>query len=407
MLTYALGVVLESVGSVLLATYALRFGRPISRTRRLATWCAYAFAALGAVSGLTSFFGEWLGAVDSSNWLLAQPLPSLAIIGATNVLPLICVALAVRAARGSERAQVAWAGGSLGIQYLAAMLFMLTQYFGAFNHAGDLTVDIATFIAPAGLTYALLNRRLLDVGFALNRAAVFTAISLAIVGAFTLGEWALGNWLQSANKVTNLAASAGLALVLGLSIHPIHAWVDRFVDNVFFRKRHADEQALRRFAREAAFTTDAAAIVERAKRELSEHAGSSSVDVVLFDGAHSYGGIDENDLALVALRASGEPLDLAGLETALRGERAYPMLARGRLIGALVIGPKRSGETYAPDESAAIAEVAHGAGVALDLLGVGRGETSPALVDAIVALDRSVRALPDALYERLRERERI
>ena len=80
------------------------------------------------------------------------------------------------------------------------------------------------------------------IGFVLNRAAVFTAVSLAVVGLFTLAEWALGGWLHSANRITNVAVSA--ALSLGLSLHQIHSRVDRVVDNVFLRKRHEDQRAL-------------------------------------------------------------------------------------------------------------------------------------------------------------------
>ena len=42
---------------------------------------------------------------------------------------------------------------------------------------------------------------------------------------------------------------AGLALALGLSMRFLHHRVDSFVDSVFFRKRHDNERALRRFAR--------------------------------------------------------------------------------------------------------------------------------------------------------------
>ena len=47
-------------------------------------------------------------------------------------------------------------------------------------------------------------------------------------------------------------------------------------------------------------------------------------------------------------------------------------------------------------------EVAHGVGVALDLLGVGRERESTTLEDAIEALDHSIKALPDAIVDRLR-----
>jgi hypothetical protein len=129
---------------------------------------------------------------------------------------------------------------------------------------------------------------------------------------------------------------------------------------------------------------------------------------VLYDGAGRYGDTDENDAALVTLRASHEVVDLHLVDTALVGEFAYPMLARGHLVGALVLGPKTSGEPYAPDESAAITQVAHGVGVGLDLLNVtesARNEEILGTLRSLEALSRAATdamlALPDAIAERL------
>ena len=54
------------------------------------------------------------------------------------------------------------------------------------------------------------------------------------------------------------------------------------------------------------------------------------------------------------------------------------MTARGRLIGALVLGPARAGETYAPDRCSAIASLASGVGTAFDAL---QQEAPPAVAD--------------------------
>jgi hypothetical protein len=94
----------------------------------------------------------------------------------------------------------------------------------------------------------------------------------------------------------------------------------------------------------------------------------------------------------------------------LNGEFAYPMLARGRLVGALVLGPKSTGEPYAPDESAAIAQLAHGVGVvALELLGARRTGSNEEICALLRSLEASscaandaLRALPDAVAERIR-----
>jgi hypothetical protein len=79
--------------------------------------------------------------------------------------------------------------------------------------------------------------------------------------------------------------------------------------------------------------------------------------------------IGENDPAMIALRAWGNSLDLRRIHgTELQAEYAFPMIARGALIGALVCGPKSNGESFAPDELKALSGMAHGVGVALDAL---------------------------------------
>lgn len=328
--------------------------------------------------------------------------------GATGIA-LLCAAVAVRKANRAERTRVAWATGSLAVLYLFGIA-TIQSYFTTNPVLYYWILNAAWFAAPLGLMYAFLSRRLLDVGFVLNRAAVFAGVSLFVVGTFTLAEWALGGWLHSAGRVANVAVSAAIALALGLSLHQIHRRVDRIVDNVFFRKRHEDEHALKRFAREAAFISDPNVVIERATKTLEQHTGALSVEFALHDGDGHYGSVNENDAALVTLRASHELVDLHLAETALKGEFAYPMLARGRLVGALVLGPKDTGEPYAPDESAAIAQLAHGVGVALDLLGsrsTAGNEEICALLRSLEALSSAandaLRGLPDAVAERVRD----
>ena len=408
-------------GVALLAGYALLFGRPVSLARRLLTALAYATAALSVLiwtgaaqggpgpGGVIGIAGLWFGTLDLHAWLVTRPVPLFAAVVGPPAAALLCAAVAVRAADGAERPRVAWATGSLAVLYIFGIA-TIQSYFTTNAVLYYWILNTAWFVAPLGLMYALLSRRLLDVGFVLNRAAVFAGVSIFVVGIFTLVEWALGGWLHSAGRVANVTVSAAIALALGLSLHQIHKRVDRLVDNLFFRKRHEDEYALKHFAREAAFITDADVLVERATETLEEHTGASSIEFALYDGDGHYGNVGENDAALVTLRASHEILDLHLADTALNGEFAYPMLARGRLVGALVLGPKATGEPYAPDESAAIAQLAHGVGVALDLLDArtaGANEEICASLRSLEALSRAsndaLRLLPDAIAERMRQ----
>ncbi|HLI96578.1 MAG TPA: hypothetical protein VKT72_10900 [Candidatus Baltobacteraceae bacterium] len=412
---------LFSAGVALFAVYALLFGHPVSTTRRVFTALTIAVASLSALiwtgagqggpgpGGVLGIAGLWFGILDLHAWFISRPLLLFAAVVGPSAMALLCALLAVRASSGAERPRVAWATGSLAILYLFGIA-TVQSYFTTNPLAYYWILNTSWFIAPLGLMYALLSRRLLDVGFVLNRAAVFTTVSLVVVGLFTLVEWALGGWLHDAGRIANVSVSAAIALALGMSLHQIHTRVDRLIDNVFFRRRHEDELALKRFAREVAFITNPDVVLLRAKQTLEQHADASTVEFAMYDGRGHYGSIGENDAAFVALRASHDVFDLHLMDTELRGEFAYPMVARGHLIGALALGPKRSGESYAPDESLAIAQLAHGVGVTLDLLTIKTQSANAEIVGAIRSLEASnlavtdaLRALPDAIAERMRE----
>jgi hypothetical protein len=183
-----------------------------------------------------------------------------------------------------------------------------------------------------------------------------------------LGEWLIGSWLGRMSHATNLTISAALVLALGFSVRVIHWRVERVLDRVFFRKRHDDETAILNFAERAADATDAAMLVRETKETLETHADAQFVTLAMDDGKGRYGDVSASDPAIVALHDRHNALDLKTLSTQLRGEFAYPLMAHGRLIGALVLGPKCSGDNYAPDESHAITRLARELGSALRIL---------------------------------------
>lgn len=241
-------------------------------------------------------------------------------------------------------------------------------------------INVGTFLAPVGMTYALLNRRVLDIGFVLNCVAIFSGVSM-VVGAFILFEWVLGSWSQGQSHTTNVAVGAVVALLLGFSIRFVHDRVEHVLDRVFFRKRHEDEEAIRKFAREAAFITDPDLIIARTVDVLENHADASFARIALSDGNGKYAEVSENDPAVVSPRTWHRKLDLHGVDTQFEGEFAYPMIARGRLAGVLLLGPKRSQESYAPDESEAIDDLADHVGAVLDLLGHSTPNDEPMLAE--------------------------
>jgi hypothetical protein len=410
------------------AALASSFTRPLSNARRIALGVCYALVAISVVvgtgtPGYTLGLAPLLGTITL--WfdptIFVGPAWELIIAGAT-VTAMLSSVLAISAARGAERQRAGWLLVPVAVYFATDQstptMFHFLSYAAVL--VGAEIFSIVAIVTPLVLTYAALNRRLIDIGFVLNRTVVFAIVSTIVIGAFVLVEWAASQWFVNVSHTTSLIIGAVVALALGLSMTYIHKYVDRFVDRVFFHKRHEDESALRRFAHEASYINDSKTLLERALRTVREHTTAEFVEIFVRNGSTTYasasGGstseVSENDPAIVALNAWNKVLDLHGLaESDLLGDVAFPMMSRGRLVGALVCGPKRDGETYAPDESDALMVLAHGVGGALDVLDTkaerAHDPVIQELCESVRALSEITRTLPNALAERLSIRQNM
>lgn len=284
-----------------------------------------------------------------------------------------------RASR-SERQRIVWIVGSLGIGIVALMATIFLNLAGIPEPVRDLPL-LALAVMPLGCAYAILRYRLLDVGFVVNRATVFAITSILVLAALALVDYGLQSLLGSWLRETGIVVQLGLALVIGISTRPLHGRIDTLVDDLFFRSRNEAVRALRHFARDVAFIDRADVAIERTVETIG---GAARLDAALYlVGDRAYEcvatsergnfatGVDPNDVAVVRLLATREHVDLHGLHGAVAGDFAFPMFARNRLLGFLTVAGKVDGAAaYAPDELAAIGEVARATGLALDLLRV-------------------------------------
>lgn len=373
---------------------AARFGK---RT----AWRRVAEAAAGAVVllGLAGYVAGTIGMLT----LAVDPLPF--VFGNWRLIYVAMFAMAVvnvwLAVAGTERSERPRAGWLLLPLPVAMLVFAVLSQFttSAPSWAGYMicwAIAFAAMLAGAiAVTYALLMRRVLDVQFVIGRTLVVGGVSAIVVVSFVLLEWLLGTVLANASHATGLAANAGLALVLGLSMSFIHKRVDSFVDFAFFHRRHENERALRDFANEAAFVTRPNDLLDRTIEVLRSRTDATSAAIVL-DGDGMYRSIrwfgdasvdaGENDALILALKAKHVPLDPHDYHTALTGDVALPMLVRGRLLGTLLCGRRAGGEGYAPDEVEALSQLARAVASALDALSASQGSSSDAILARIEAL---------------------
>jgi GAF domain-containing protein len=386
---------------------------------RWRSWIALAgYVAVGLCAALY-IQAYYAIAANATVWL-----PWIASSGVTpSQIPIVALLLgaaisAVATTPISERPRVAWLLLPLPIALAVALASNFIAVAGASWYVlvgMEVFAGIAMLLGALTVTYALLKRRVLDFEFVLGRTLVVATVSLIVLAAFVLLEWLLGNVLTNVSHATGLIANGALALILGLSLRYIHARVDGFVDTVLFRKRHEDERALRDFATEAQYVTDAKALLDRAMEMVRRHTDTRSAEILCLDGgsyvaARSLGDglavdVPENDGAILALKAWHKPVDPHHYCSALRGALALPMLSRGRLAGILLLGERAGGEAYAPDELEALSQFASGVGSALHTLLSGDTESigalKDAIADALATLDATMRALPEAIASRL------
>ncbi len=362
------------IPALLMAALLLGRLRIPAAARNAIAWPYGLLCLAGVVAGSLPALATWFAFTDPLRdpWLpVARGIFAFVELGVV-----VLFAVAIVRTRGRERSQLSWLALAV-VPYIASAVVLGIQY----SWIAQQVVNYAWVWMPIGITYAVLSRQLLDIGFVINRVAVYSGVSFVIVAAFVLTEYLLTE-VFGLSRDENAVLGAVVALGLGLSMRFIHHFVDRGVDALFFRKRHEDDRTLREFAHEATFISDPSLVLERATAILERHANASCVVFAISDGSGRYGSVDENDPAIVTLRAWHKPVDLRSRDSKLEGDVAYPMFARGRLVGALALGPKRSGEAYAPDESSAIAELAHGVGLALDGL-VARASDRAELILAI------------------------
>jgi lipid-A-disaccharide synthase-like uncharacterized protein len=225
-----------------LVAFALRFptGR-LSRVERPAevfTWFCY--VALLAISAYGSFQLA-AGSVDFRSLGFAQSI----ITGAPLfVASAILIARFLRM-KGTARAQTAWAIVGFVGSALFGLLFVLV------NYAVERADWVDWFTVPENLfpllaVYPILRYRLFDIGFVINRATLYSVLTLAAVASL-----AGVNWLAQRFVTDRLALilQPVAAILIGLGYFRVRAWAQTTIERVLFRDRYAAERHLERTMR--------------------------------------------------------------------------------------------------------------------------------------------------------------
>jgi GAF domain-containing protein len=293
---------------------------------------------------------------------------------------------------------------------LTTVFWYLPREIDQFLHLDDnavlyIYVLMVGIVSPALLTYVILHHRVFDLGFVINRTLVYGVVSAILLGAFGLMEWAADHFVPIAGRGKNVLFDAVLAVVVYLTFNRLEHFVKQTVESLFFRSWQHQEEALRRFVREAAFFTRSKTLLDASIAALNTFAEGAGVAVYMTDENRTFARIagrlgsapdmlDPDDPTLVRLRAERQPVGLSATQSHLQAAIAVPMVTRNDVVGIVLLGAKPSGLDFRPDEIELIGWATHQIGLDLQTLKVEQLEVERAeLKRSAAELERILRTL--------------
>jgi hypothetical protein len=336
----------------------------LARTLRMLAVAGAAFYAIVNVGGefvdqfAQSALYRAFQIVESVSWSLLAALVIVGLIGSFRV------------ARGADRQRIGWILATLTAAFLPWMIFEPLAGLGVMPLPQWLAYT--TVIVPFGLAYATLRHRCIDLGFALNRAAVFAATTALLVGLFGALQWGADQLLSRATGRENFVAQMAIAVVVLYVVRALRSQTDSFVARVFFAARRKRIDAIYALARQvdaverpetlAPFVVEALGAIAATGVSVYVEAEDAYVRAA---GSLGPASVARDAPTVIGLRATLEPVPIR-TGSDLAGAIAFPLAVRARLRGALVCGLPAGDDEFAPDECEALMRLATRMAIARD-----------------------------------------
>ncbi|MGH8321052.1 MAG: hypothetical protein ACRESX_07595 [Gammaproteobacteria bacterium] len=266
------------------------------------------------------------------------------VFTAGYLIPAVLLLLSYNHATLAQRPQIRWL--LLSTATLLAGIFVSNTFI--FNIATNAVVQSIFFVlCMSGFAYTVLRLKVVDVSVVIDRTLVYGGMTALVVGVLA----AVNSLVQHAALGTNasLLLQVIVPLSLGIVLSRIRTYLERIVDQVFFRKKYLAEKALRRIARHCNQYEQAAELFRMLAEEIRRHLGAmgcavyerkSNVYVCSYQAGEVVypNQMSIDDPAVVAARAENKESDLSDLHSILGTDGyVFPMRALGELQWGAVI----------------------------------------------------------------------
>lgn len=350
-------------------SFALRFPdtSPYGVGRFLERTALFIVTPLLVAFGLFSAFGYIFAGLATPHWLNSDSDILRVSVYAAGV-----VALIVRYvfAPDDERNRLRWVVCAFTVAFFPFLSLTFAWRQGVFTNASPTIVNLCqacAVFAPIALAYTVLKHRLFDIRLVVSRALMYAAMTSFVVGVLALVDWGFSKWLEQSRFAT--IVELGLTLFLGAMLTTLHRRIEHFLNRIIFRSQMAALAGLRRFAQETDLIADPQRLLSQTQDALRSRLEADYVALYTADGA-SYALstpresalptiLPADDFAVLRVRRWSEPFECDEPAHPLRGALFVPMIARMRLVGFIVCGPKRDRTHYLPEETDTLAMLSH------------------------------------------------
>ncbi len=274
-------------------------------------------------------------------------------------------------------------------------------------------------IVPVTFAFAIVRFRLFDVQVIVRKSIVYAVLTAVVTGLYALAVVA-GNAVVSSVSRRALFSSpmfgVGFGLLVVLLFDPLRRRMQAFVDRVFFRDRADFEQAFLDMSRSVVSQIERSKLREMLTTRTASLLRLERVDLLIprpEDGAFANeagdsGGVPPLPMGSVLprlLAEGGAPvrlgeLDRRDLDEASRRFRdaearlgvstIIPVATRGKLLGLMAVGRKRSEEELTPEDLDHLATIANQGALGLEAAGLHEELTRRAEVERDLEIARDI-----------------
>lgn len=199
---------------------------------------------------------------------------------------------------------------------------------------------LASVVFVSLTAYAIVRHQLMDIRVVIQRGVIYSTLLVLIIGFYLGTVLAIGYFFHQITNSTVLLA-AGLTMIVGISTVPtIERRFRKATDRIFFKDRYDYSAALRELSEVLHRGIELDQIVQQLADKLERILRSSGVRIQL-------------DTTLTDTISDGRTI-------------TAPIILDGQTIGTITAEPKRSGDSYTPEDAALLSTVSLQAAVALE-----------------------------------------